>query len=820
MTQIDWPAGIDAFEVVCRLGTYTGDGADAGDLADLATQGGTVTIVQDAPRWPITDPEGVRAITMAKQTFSVVEGRLVDAQGRVGLKLPLILGMTWTAYITPDIGYPWSVTFAAQPGVVDLGTLDAVKPSLGPSEVQRLGAVESILSGLTGAAVQSVAGRTGDVALSASDVSGLAPVATAGTYASLTGKPIFGTAATTDSTAYATAAQGAPLVNAHSITGVVADGLTDCTAPLNAWLASPPAGAAGLWFPPGTIVASLKVTSPNLTIAGTRGAIIKVPTAATLHDNDAGIRILADGVTIEGLSIDGNRDGNPTINSNALAENSDGIGIYGNNATVRNVHIYNAIGHGIIVWGLAYKTVVAAGPRSGYLIHGNIVEGGPYRAAIDVAFNQHATISTRGVVSNNNTVGNTFILHSSNDVAVTGNTFGAGVSIHTGCERITLTGNSSPGQNINLLSGKDITATGNVCAFLNVKLGTGTDRSQRITVASNVVTGLIFAWDADAVSVRGNSTPGVDVQRSTDAIVEGNLMPAGGTIKVWSSCVGVLVSGNLGGRITVNGATGVDVVDNRVTGATSYGIYVDDSSSVTIAGNVVDSAVTDGIKAGINAATPGLVVADNVIRNAVTGMNFGPNCTTLAMRNNLVRGATTEAALASAILPTLVSINNAGAYGRIIVPPASLMAPGVTAAAWPAANRAIFSRFTLGSPSTLRYFRFTVGVQSGNIQVGVVKFRPGSATVSDRVMNSGVIACPATGTQVIDLGAYTAGPGDYAAFIWADSTTFTTPWATVAQTQSMRLSSIVSSQSAGVDTSVTHNESVGWALSGVAIEAA
>ena len=56
--------------------------------------------------------------------------------------------------------------------------------------------------------VTSVAGRTGDVTVSAGDVSGLSTVATTGAYADLSGLPTLGTAAATDATAYATAAQG------------------------------------------------------------------------------------------------------------------------------------------------------------------------------------------------------------------------------------------------------------------------------------------------------------------------------------------------------------------------------------------------------------------------------------------------------------------------------------------------------------------------------------------------------------------------------------------------------------------------------------
>lgn len=604
------------------------------------------------------------------------------------------------------------------------------------------------------------------------------------------------------------------LVRATSIAGVVGDGATDCTTALNAWLASPPNGAAGLWFPAGTYVASVKVTTPNLTITGPRSAIIKVPSGATLHDNDAGIRVLADGVTVQGISIDGNRVGNPTINTLALAENSDGIGIYANNVTVRNCHIYNAIGHGIIVWGLSYGAVPAA-PRSAFIIDGNIVEGGPYRAAIDVAFNQDAVVSTKGTISNNQMSGNTFVMHSANDVVASGNVCAAGVSIHTDCERITLTGNSCPGQPLSIRSGKDISLTGNLAMYINVTVGTGATRSDRVSLTGNTATGKITITDSDHVTATGNVTPAIEAIGSTQCVIEANILTE---IRLNTGSSGITVANNLGTFIAVAGATGATITGNRLAGSADYGIYADGSSHLTISGNVIDADVT-GIKLGVNAATTDVIVSENVIIGGTGyGIQLGVHCVRTTVRSNTFRSVTTETSVASAALPTLTAINNANSYGRIIAPPASLMSPGAASAAWSAANRAVFSRFSLTAPATLRYFRFTVGVQSGNIQVGVVKYRPGNPTTSDRVMTSGVIACPAAGTQVIDLGAYAAGPGDYAAFIWSDNTTFTTPWATVAHAQSMRLCSIQSTLATGVDTSATHNESVGWALSGVAIE--
>lgn len=74
--------------------------------------------------------------------------------------------------------------------------------------------------------VVSVAGRTGDVTLAATDVSGLAPVATAGTYASLTGKPTIPTLVSqlTNDSGYLTSV---PVTSVQGRTGAVIVNKTD-----------------------------------------------------------------------------------------------------------------------------------------------------------------------------------------------------------------------------------------------------------------------------------------------------------------------------------------------------------------------------------------------------------------------------------------------------------------------------------------------------------------------------------------------------------------------------------------------------------------
>lgn len=119
----------------------------------------------------------------------------------------------------------------------------------------------------------------------------------------------------------------------------------------------------------------------------------------------------------------------------------------------------------------------------------------------------------------------------------------------------------------------------------------------------------------------------------------------------------------------------------------------------------------------------------------------------------------------------LDSLGEVGAGPSYILPPAAVLAAS-TAAAWYTTNAATLMRFSLTRTRTFRYINLHVGVQSGNIQVGVCREASGSGNdYVTRVAHSGVIACPAAGAQKIDLGFFTLSPGDYAVFLWCDNTT-------------------------------------------------
>jgi hypothetical protein len=110
----------------------------------------------------------------------------------------------------------------------------------------------------------------------------------------------------------------------------------------------------------------------------------------------------------------------------------------------------------------------------------------------------------------------------------------------------------------------------------------------------------------------------------------------------------------------------------------------------------------------------------------------------------------------------------------LMVPPASGL-QAATSVAWFVATHAIFHRFYLPVRSSFRYVDFPVGTSSGNVQGGVVALSGANALDFTRVMNSGVVACPATGLARLDCGVTTLPPGDYAVFMWCDNTTATFP---------------------------------------------
>lgn len=162
--------------------------------------------------------------------------------------------------------------------------------------------------------------------------------------------------------------------------------------------------------------------------------------------------------------------------------------------------------------------------------------------------------------------------------------------------------------------------------------------------------------------------------------------------------------------------------------------------------------------------------------------------------------------------------SNASAPG-VATPPLAMLAT-VSATAWPAANTAIFQRFSVPEGRAYRYANFRIDTASGNYQVGVVRLSGATLTDYTRVMNSGVVTMPAAGDKHIDLGATWLPAGDYALFLWADNTTATLRVASNSGIPASRLAAEVASIGSGVPSTGTLAWTSSRFLGGITLETA
>ena len=211
---------------------------------------------------------------------------------------------------------------------------------------------------------------------------------------------------------------------------------------------------------------SVKLRTENITLLDGGGLIRTPEGAAGDHPDDGAIRVLADGISIIGVEIDGNAD-NLGWDGDDREETryADGIGIYADNFEIRGCTIRDTLGHGIIPWNEPYPDpdrfddveeddveVEARPSRDGKIID-NWIFDCKDRTGIDVAStNNDADNCSNITVRGNHIIG-----------GEDGPTDFHGVTVHTG-EQITISDNHIrvPGRGLNLHSGaEEILCTGN-----------------------------------------------------------------------------------------------------------------------------------------------------------------------------------------------------------------------------------------------------------------------------------------------------------------------------------------------------------------------
>ena len=406
--------------------------------------------------------------------------------------------------------------------------------------------------------------------------------------------------------------------------GVIVAGTDEYPTVQSAIDALPETGGA-VYVRPGLYVESVRITKPNVHLSGTWSSIIKTPDNAEPLVNDCPIRVFADGCTIEGLQIDGNREGNPAIDDFVLGRQADGIGIYANRCIVRNNFIHNTIGHKIIVWNESFENLAENVGRHSIIIDGNLVCGEGSRGGIDIASTQNAHIPgnyNRDIVVTGNVVhGNQMVVHTAEYVAITDNMLWHGLGIHSGARHIICAGNtiSSPKSvGVSILDSTFITISNN---HVSNTLGNGIQISSSDHVVTN---GNII----DSVLASGAS--GVVYSNSNHIQIVNNKIHNIGSRGIYlvnsEICNDVVIQGN---QITETGAFSIEVGKTKKAqirgNSVDHAIHIPDaeSESIIIDGNSITPS-TRGFAVQIHSING--VVRGNVITHASDGVRVGgPN---------------------------------------------------------------------------------------------------------------------------------------------------------------------------------------------------
>jgi hypothetical protein len=332
----------------------------------------------------------------------------------------------------------------------------------------------------------------------------------------------------------ATLLGGAPYAPSVVVSGLLGDG-SDETARFDAAVAALPAkGAAYIYVPAGTYVASWNITRANTHVRGTWASCIKTPANATAGINDSAVRLLADYCTVEGIQVDGNKVNQSVVGADTTsARHADGIEVYANYCQVRNNYIHDTCGHGVIVWPEPFvsgvTTLAARAARHNVLIEGNLVKNGQWRSLIDVGPPDSGTAYNYEVnIIGNHLIGETVSPTINED----------GITLHSG-QRCTVVGNVIEG----VYLGFDAHTAAADCVFsANVVVGARSygwqvsDAAVRIAVNDNLlynclagglisdssfvkVTGNVFQGSTNACLTFGHSSGGT---QSSDCTIQDN----------------------------------------------------------------------------------------------------------------------------------------------------------------------------------------------------------------------------------------------------------------------------------------------------------
>lgn len=332
--------------------------------------------------------------------------------------------------------------------------------------------------------------------------------------------------------------------------GAVGNGVTDDTAAMQAAVVRVSANGGALYLPTGTYLITdyFAITGSNVKIYGDgMGAtIIKVGAwvDGILISKDganypSGITGILDNITIQDLTIDGNRDGYVNGPNDTYGNGISFVAV--DNVTVRNVEVKNATEQGIVS---TYWVLTPNDLQESLVIDSCVVLNTQQnRISIGVeGRGRSAKVTNNTVTFSDNSVVGIYLGHAN------------GSAINNGYSVVAN----------NIINGSGVNTIG-------VKIE---ENMYNVTVANNVI-------DGCAISIRGSS----NVQSTFGYTITGN------------QCIDWTITGILVWPMKVGDAALSLISNNRILAAspaaTSYGIYVD--SRAHCIGNIVYSALTAGI---------------------------------------------------------------------------------------------------------------------------------------------------------------------------------------------------------------------------------
>lgn len=428
----------------------------------------------------------------------------------------------------------------------------------------------------------------------------------------------------------------------------VADG-TDDDVEIASAIADLPAGGGEVLLSTGTFNGYARLTKVNVTLRGSGwGTVVKTKDGASKLDDDAPVRVLANGCHVADLTCDGNSENNGTLDREA-----DGIGIYADDVTVERCQVHNFMGHGIIVWNEEFAAEsVAAAPRRRVTVRECRVFAG-------------ASTSSRAMIesaSTDNTVElNEDILFVGNDLDAEGND--STVKMHTG-RRFTVSGNFCSNGDIVCHSGAAGPTAGDFIQIVGNHMNAGTIQVREgytdVAIVGNTAidsgaTRGVQIDDCKRATVSGNvlrnTGRGVDVQTgSTDVAVANNVidsMSAEG-IRVRSLSERVIISGNVvedtagTSAIEIDDSHRISIVGNRLRSFVK-GVHRSNGapSQLSIKGNHISTSTTSDEGARLQGVGDKIILSDNEfedVGNAVSVNSTGNVHVTDNTFRNVSRG--------------------------------------------------------------------------------------------------------------------------------------------------------------------------------------